>query len=88
MLAFIALTYYMGIVKKDLITSYWRINSTIALCFLEWSCLEMSLKIFLPFLIAVTRIPPKILKYWVGAQPGQSYPMGRRCLFSHGWPPF
>ena len=30
MLAFIALTYYMGIVKKDLITSYWSIDSTIA----------------------------------------------------------
>ena len=29
MLAFIALTYYMGIVKKDLITLYWSIDSTI-----------------------------------------------------------
>ena len=28
------------------------------------------------------------LKYWVGVQPGQSYLMGRRCLFSLGWPPF
>ena len=28
------------------------------------------------------------LKYWVGVQRGQSYLMGRRCLFSLGWPPF
>ena len=27
------------------------------------------------------------LKYWVGVQQGQSYLMGRRCLFSFGWPP-
>ena len=33
MLAFTALTYYMGIVKKDLITSYCRINSKIATLF-------------------------------------------------------
>ena len=31
---------------------------------------------------------PKTLKYWVGVQQGQSYLMGRRCLFSLGWPPF
>ena len=29
-LAFIALTYYMGIVKKDLITSYWSTDGTIS----------------------------------------------------------
>ena len=28
------------------------------------------------------------LKYWVGVHWGQSYLMGRRCLFSLGWPPF
>ena len=28
------------------------------------------------------------LKYWVGVQRGQSYLMGRRCLFNLGWPPF
>ena len=28
------------------------------------------------------------LKYWVGVQRGHSYLMGRRCLFSFGWPPF
>ena len=28
------------------------------------------------------------LKYWVGVQWGQPYLMGRRCLFSLGWPPF
>ena len=28
------------------------------------------------------------LKYWVGVQQGQFYLMGRRCLFSLGWPPF
>ena len=28
------------------------------------------------------------LKYWVGVQRSQSYLMGRRCLFSLGWPPF
>ena len=31
---------------------------------------------------------PEILKYWVGVQWGQSSLMGRRCLFSLGWPPF
>ena len=31
---------------------------------------------------------PETLKYWVGVQWGQSYLMGRRCLFSLGWPPF
>ena len=31
---------------------------------------------------------PKTLKYWVGVQPGQSYLMGRRCLFSLGWQSF
>ena len=29
--------------------------------------------------------PPKTLKYWVGVQRGQSYLMGRRCLFRFGW---
>ena len=28
------------------------------------------------------------LKYWVGVQWGQSYLMGRMCLFSLCWPPF
>ena len=32
--------------------------------------------------------PRRHLKYWVGVQRGQSYLMGRRCLFSLGWPPF
>ena len=27
-------------------------------------------------------------KYWVGVQQGQSYLMGRRCLFSIDWAPF
>ena len=31
---------------------------------------------------------PLDIKYWVGVQRGQSYHMGRRCLFSLGWPPF
>ena len=31
---------------------------------------------------------PETLKYWVGVQRGQSYLMGRRCLFNFGWPPF
>ena len=31
---------------------------------------------------------PETLKYWVGVQRGQSYLMGRRCLFSLGWPLF
>ena len=31
---------------------------------------------------------PETLKYWVGVQQGHSYLMGRRCLFSLGWPPF
>ena len=54
MLAFIALTYYMGIVKKDLITLYWSIDSTIVTPFPRTFILEMSLRIFLPFFIAVT----------------------------------
>ena len=33
-----------------------------------------------------TTIFPKTVKYWTGAQQGQSYLMGRRCLFSLGWP--
>ena len=28
------------------------------------------------------------LKHWVGIQQGQSYLMGKRCLFSFGWPTF
>ena len=28
------------------------------------------------------------LEYWVCVQQGQSYLMGRMCLFSLGWPPF
>ena len=31
---------------------------------------------------------PETFKYWVGVQQGHSYLMGRRCLFSLGWPPF
>ena len=31
---------------------------------------------------------PETLKYWIGVQWGQSYLMGRNCLFSFGWPPF
>ena len=31
---------------------------------------------------------PETLKYWVAVQPGQSYLMGTRCLFSTGWPHF
>ena len=30
---------------------------------------------------------PKTLKYWVGIQQGQSYLMGRMCLFGLPWPP-
>ena len=30
---------------------------------------------------------PKTLKYWVSVQQGQSYLIGRRCLFSLGWSP-
>ena len=33
-------------------------------------------------------ITPKTLKCWTGVQRSQSYLMGRRCLFSLGWPPF
>ena len=43
------------------------------------SCLET---------IYYSQFPPEILKYWVGVQWGQSYLMGRRCLFSLGWPAF
>ena len=30
---------------------------------------------------------PETLKYWVGVQQGQSYLIGRRCLFGLGWLP-
>ena len=35
-----------------------------------------------------TESTPETMKYWVGVQRGQSYLMGRRCLFSLGWQPF
>ena len=31
---------------------------------------------------------PETQKYWVGVHHDQSNLMGRRCLFSLGWPPF
>ena len=31
---------------------------------------------------------PETLKYWVGAQQGQFYLIGRRFLFNLGWPLF
>ena len=31
---------------------------------------------------------PETFKYWVGVQWGQSYLMGRRCIFGLGLPPF
>ena len=31
---------------------------------------------------------PETLKYWVGVQRGESYLMGRSCVFSLGWRPF
>ena len=33
-------------------------------------------------------VSSETLKYWVGVQQKQSYLIGRRYLFSHGWPPF
>ena len=38
------------------------------------------------FLIKRGNFSPETLKYWVGVQQGQSYFMGKRCLFSLGWP--
>ena len=38
--------------------------------------------------MSLQEIIPKTLKYWVGVQWGQSYLMGRRSLFSLGWPLF
>ena len=37
---------------------------------------------------SIKAILPETMKYWVGVQRGQSYLMGRRCLFSLGWQPF
>ena len=54
MLALIALAYYMGIVKKDLIILYWSIESTIEAPWKLKACLEMNSRTFLPFFIAVT----------------------------------
>ena len=41
-----------------------------------------------PKTFKIPETSPRHLKYWVGVQRGQSYPMWRRCLFSLGWPPF
>ena len=52
--------------------------------------LYISYQLHLP-IISLNHIPqylPQTLKYWVGVQWGQSYLMGRRCLFSLGWLPF
>ena len=38
--------------------------------------------------LRVVKITPETLKYWVRVQRKQCYLMGRRCLFSFGWPPF
>ena len=35
-----------------------------------------------------SKVSPEALKYWVGVQRSHCYLMGRRCLFSLGWPPF
>ena len=43
---------------------------------------------FLPIYPTWSHIVLETLKYLVGVQRGQSYFMGRRCLFSAGWPPF
>ena len=43
---------------------------------------------FLVFQWFLFQFIPETLKYWVGVQRGQSYLMGRSCLFSHGWRPF
>ena len=41
---------------------------------------------FLQYLnITISQSLPETLKYWVGVQRGQSYLMGKRCLFSLGW---
>ena len=54
MLAFIALTYYMGIVKKNLITSYWSVDSTIATPFPRTVMSRNEFENILLFFIAVT----------------------------------
>ena len=42
-----------------------------------------------PFCRSIGKIKaPRDMKYWVGVQGGQSYLMGRRCLFSLGWQRF
>ena len=68
--------YNGNICRVYILTSY---IPTIIQC-LKWNLSRM---IFFGF-----KKSPEILKYWVGAQQGQSYLMGRRCLFSLGWPPF
>ena len=56
----------------------------------EYWRLRTSSRLFSDFMkmILILLKSPKILKYWVGVQLGQSYLMGRRCLFNLGWPPF
>ena len=49
-------------------------------------CMELSRNIFKEKVLKY--FFSKTLKYWIGVQRGQSYLMGRRCLFSLGWPPF
>ena len=50
MLAFTALTYYMGIMKKDLVTSYWSIDSTMATPFPRRFILRNEFEIIFDFL--------------------------------------
>lgn len=49
MIAFLALTYYMGIIKKDVIASYRSIDSTLSTPFPT----DMNLRTFFLFPIAV-----------------------------------
>ena len=55
------------------------------ICSINCGCLKETLWQYVTIFMGFS---PKTLKYWVGVQRGHSYLMGRRCLFSLGWPPF
>ena len=58
--------------------------------FASWNIFKyfMGREITLKYFSQILNYFHEKLKYWVGVQQGQSYPMGRRCLFSLGWPSF
>ena len=87
------------IISKDLSKQCWCLlystKNSIFSCILKISLnIHISVCFFVCFITEVLEFIcsiifiPETLKYWFGVQRGQSYLMGRRCLFSHEWPLF